>query len=102
MTPERIAEQKAHDELRDALRKVGVAQFQRMLTEGQDDDDVDTTVFAETLLEVEGGVLVDYVTVAVYDSGSDDHTVTVISRTDGKCAQYRTVGLLTQALEDTI
>ncbi len=102
MTPERHAEQAAHDELRDVLRKVGVAQWRRQLAEGSQDEDFDGSTLVETLPEIQTGILVDYVTVAIYDSGNDAHTVTVISRTDGKCAQYRTVGLLAQALEDTI
>ena len=56
----------------------------------------DTT---ETQPEVLGGILVDYVAVAVFDSGQE-HTVTAVLRTDGECPQYRTAGLLQHVLAD--
>lgn len=94
MTPERSREQDAHDNLRDHIRRAALAQWDRRLANGDDD------TLSETRPEVESGILVDYVIVATFDSGSDDHTVSAVLRTDGQCAQYRTRGLLSQALAD--
>jgi hypothetical protein len=92
------AERDAHDHLREAIRAASLAMWDRRLANAEDDEERDT--LTETRPEVEGGLLVDYVVVAVFDSGSDDHTVTAVLRTDGQCAQHRTRGLLSQALAD--
>jgi hypothetical protein len=98
MSAERRAEEEAHDVLRSAIRTAALAQWDRRIAQGADGS-VD---LAETRPEVEAGVLVDYVVMAVFDSGADTHTVGAILRTDGQCAQYRTVGLLQQALDDVL
>lgn len=92
------AERDAHNDLRTAIRAATLTQWDRRLD--QADDDESRELLTETRPEVESGLLVDYVVVAVYDSGSDDHTVTAVLRTDGQCAQHRTRGLLSQALAD--
>lgn len=97
MTAETQAESAAHDTLRDAIRQATLAQWDRRIAADMDD----TGVLADTRSEVEAGILVDYVIVAMYDSGQD-HTVSAVLRTDGECAQYRTVGLLQQALHDVL
>lgn len=97
MTVERGAtEGEAHDRLRDAIRDCTLALWDRRITSGEDEEGY----MATTRPEVERGVLVDYVVVAVFDSGTDDHTVNATLRTDGLCASYRQVGLLSQALHD--
>jgi hypothetical protein len=92
------AERDAHDVLRDAIRTTSLAMWDRRIERAEDDEARDA--LTETRPEVQGGLLVDYVVVAVYDSGSDDHTVTAVLRTDGQCARHRTRGLLSQALAD--
>jgi hypothetical protein len=94
------AERDAHDHLRDTIRATSLAMWDRRLSNAEHDEERDT--LTETRPEVEGGLLVDYVVVAVFDSGSDDHTVTAVLRTDGQCAQHRTVGLLRQGLADVL
>lgn len=95
MTAERQAEYRAHEALRDAIREASNAQWARRIAEGKDEEGT----LAETQPEVLGGILVDYVAVAVFDAGQD-HTVTVVLRTDGECPQYRTAGLLQHVLAD--
>lgn len=90
------AERAAHEDLRTAICAASLEQWDRRMADGQDG----SGDLAETRPEVQTGVLVDYVVVAVFDSGADTHTVTAVLRTDGQCAQYRTVGLLQQALAD--
>lgn len=98
MTPERRAQEVAHDTLRAAIRQASLTQWDRRIA--KEDDPDERLMLAETRAEVEAGVLIEYVVVAVFDSGSDDHDVTATLRTDGQAAQYRTVGLLHQALQD--
>jgi hypothetical protein len=98
VSAERRAEEEAHDVLRSAIRTAALAQWDRRMAQGFDADGN----LAETRPEVEAGVLVDYVVMAVFDSGADTHTVSAVLRTDGQCAQYRTVGLLRQALDDVL
>lgn len=104
MTTARRAEENAHDTLRDAIRAASLTLWDRRRAEAEAEADVDEDfeldVWTSTRSEVETGVLVDYVVVAVFDSGSDSHTVSSILRTDGKCASYRTVGLLQQGVHD--
>lgn len=90
---ERTADRAAHDVLRDAIRAAVLTLWD--LRMGEEDAD---SHFAETRPEVERGVLVDYAVVAVFDSGDDTHTVDAVLRTDGLCASYRTLGLLTQGM----
>jgi len=89
-----MAEMTAHDDLRAALRNAALATWDRKTAEAEDPQE-----WSELRPEIESGVLVDYVTVASFDSGNDDHSVVMTLRTDGQCASYRTVGLLTQALD---
>lgn len=98
MTPERRAQEAAHDALRAAIRQASLTQWDRHMAKEDDPDEL--RILAESRAEVEAGILIEYAVVAVFDSGSDDHTVTATLRTDGMAAQYRTVGLLHQALQD--
>lgn len=98
MTPLRRAERATHEELRDAIRRAALVQWDCRIDEDEDDESKD--LLRETRPEVESGVLVDYVVVAVFDSGSDDHDVKSVLRTDGRCAAYRVHGLLSIAQAD--
>lgn len=95
MTTERQVENQAHEVLRDAIRDAALAKWDRQMATADD-----TELLAETRPEIAAGVLVDYVVVAVFDSGHQDHDVSVVLRTDGHCSQYRTVGLLDQGVHD--
>jgi hypothetical protein len=89
----------AHDDLRDAIKCSTLAMWDRIIADPETNDEARANrVTARP--EVEAGVLVDYVVAAVFDSGSDDHDVSVILRTDGRCSRYRTLGLLSMAIED--
>lgn len=98
MSAERRAEEAAHDVLRDAIRTASLAQWDRQIADGG----YDSESLTETRPEVAGGVLVDYVVMAVFDSGAGAHTVASVLRTDGLCSKHRTVGLLKQALHDVL
>jgi len=89
-----MAEMTAHDVLRTVIRDAALATWDRKTADSDEQEEC-----RELRAEIESGVLVDYVTVVVFDSGSDDHSVVMTLRTDGQCASYRTVGLLTQALD---
>ena len=84
----------AHERLRVAIREAAVALYRRQVEEGEQDEDL------EVLGQLEA-ILVDYVVVAAFDDLTDGSTSTAILRTDGKCATYRTLGLLELAAKDT-
>lgn len=88
-------EREAHEQLRDAIRTASLAHWDRVIGSDRDDEGY----LAETRPEVERGVLVDYVVVAVFDSGSDNHVVTSVLRTDGSCSPHRVLGLLHLGLD---
>ncbi len=87
----------AHDVLRDAIRAASLAMWDRRRADPDIDDD---GALASTRSDMERGFLLDYAVVAVFDNGGDEHTTSACLRTDGLCASYRTVGVLTQALHD--
>jgi hypothetical protein len=90
----RAAELEAHEALREAIRCCALAQYDRRVEEDPD------AAAPELRDAYERVVLVDYAVVASFDDLISDHTVTVTLRTDGKCAAYRTLGLLHQAAAD--
>lgn len=90
-TPEQTREDEVHVQLRAVIRSASLAQADRLVAEGKDED---------SRADVERGMLVDYVVVAVFDSGDEDSNVMITIRTDGKCSRHRVVGMLGTALND--
>ena len=99
MNPAEVAEDKAHDVLRDAIRAAALALWDRRAVDDADDEDA-LAELEDARPVVEQGLLLDYVVVAVFDNGNRDFSLNVILRTDGKAARYRVDGLLIDALAD--
>lgn len=96
----RRAERNTHETLRVAIRDAALAKADRHIAEAAADaNDAAAGLWREHRDNLRVALLIDYAVATAFDGGSDT-TMAVVLRTDGMCAQHRTLGLLHQALTD--